>query len=149
MTLVLSAPRSMTTSSPTALFVLADLTPQMTMKTMIGIEDDLYANHGGRVARPAADCTQTCRFTPISVAEVTGICRATRLLEACGESTQVHGVGMFGRDSRASAKDKRLDPLTEPKQVIVAVCRAEGDVGFQAVICITSQNSIWSSVLNA
>lgn len=82
MTIVLSARRRMIASRHTALFVLAEPTPQMTMKTMFGIEGHLRSNHGGRVARPAADCTQTCRFLRmhiarifphISVAEVTGI----------------------------------------------------------------------------
>ena len=82
MTIVLSARRRTTASRHTALFVLAGLTPQMTMKTMIGIEDNLCANYGGRVTRPADDCTQTCHFLrmhiarvfpPISVAEATGI----------------------------------------------------------------------------
>ena len=79
MTIVLSAPRRTIARRHTALFVLADLTRQTTMKSMIGIEDSLY---GGRVARPAADSTQTYHFLkmhiarvfpPISVAEVTGI----------------------------------------------------------------------------
>ena len=82
MTIVLSARRRMTASRHTVPFVLADPMPQMTMKTTFGIEGDPRANHGGRVARRAADCTQTCRilrmhiakiFPPISVAEVTGI----------------------------------------------------------------------------
>ena len=70
------------------------------------------------VARPAADCTQTGHFlrmhiarifSPTSVAEVTGISAGSHgLLEACGESTQVHGVGIFGRESGASAKDRDL-----------------------------------------
>ena len=42
------------------------------------------------------------------------------------------------------------DPLSELKQVMVAVSRGEGDVGFRAVIELpTSQNSICFSVLNA
>ena len=41
-------------------------------------------------------------------------------LEARGEDTQVHGVGIFGRKFGASARYSP-DPLSEPKQVIVAV----------------------------
>ncbi len=43
-------------------------------------------------------------------------------------------MGILGRELRVSAKDRVFDPLSEPKQVIVAVFGGEGDVGFRAVI---------------
>ena len=48
-------------------------------------------------------------------------CRSyTLLLEARGDPTQVPGVGVCGRKFGASARNSP-DPLSEPKQVIVAV----------------------------
>lgn len=143
MTIVLSARRRMTASRHTALFVLVDLTSQMTMKTMIGIEDYLCANYDGRVARPAADCTQTCHFLRMHIARIFPSYRLPKLrayLQGHMITRSLWQVypGPWCGDicSRVGSEyqEQRPDPLTEPKQVIVAVSRGEGDVGFRAVI---------------
>ena len=103
-------------------------------------------------------CTQTCHFLmmhiarvphAILLAEVTGISAGSHDYSKLVASLPRSTVGEYLVETSESVPKDSPDPLSEPKQVIVAVSRGEGDVGSRTVIEFTYQNSIWFSVLNA
>ena len=57
--------------------------------------------------------------------------------------------GNIWSKNRSQCQRQSPDPLSEPKQVIVAVSRGEGDVGFRAVIELPPKIASGSRVLNA